>query len=77
MFSRIMRDVVEPARVCNGFVVEMPSGDVRAVTDAEFDRHMGEWSFLGEDNSGGRKFYSLSEPAYHVRYFGEYESATA
>lgn len=75
--SRIMRDVVTPANVSNGFVVELPTGDVRAVTDAEYDRHMGEWSFLGEDNSGARKFYSLIEPAYHVRYFGEYESATA
>lgn len=77
MFSRIMRDVVEPARVCKGFVVELPTGDVRAVTDSEFVRSEGTYSILAEDENNNRKFYTLDADAYHVRYFGEYESATA
>lgn len=75
--SRIMRDVVTRDRISEGNVVELSTGDVLAVTDAEFVRSEGDWSFLGEDDKGSRRFYSLPESSYHVRYIGEYADATA
>lgn len=69
--SSIMRGIAHPSDIQSGNVVELSTGDVRAVTDVEFDRHMGEWSFLGEDDYGNRKFYTLAEQNYHIRYLSE------